>query len=132
MADDKDKNLEHEMEYDEEGNLKKMRLSREKMFRDRWDGVMEIRFYSKQHVQRISIACKKALGEAGIDWDTYVSGYARVSDIIKHNAESEDEMKDQIFLIGYKNNGKNDVEDFEKRIKRLKLKYLFSGVTRRS
>ena len=64
MADEKD--LDHEYEYDEEGNLKKMRLSREKIFRDRWDGVVEIRFYSKQHVQRISIACKK-------HWDRRVS-----------------------------------------------------------
>ena len=133
MADDKDKDKEpdHEYEYDDDGKVSKIRVSREKMFRDRWDGVMEVRFYSKQHIQRISIACKKALGEAGKDWDTYVSGYARVSEIIKHNAESEEEMKDQVFLIGYKENRNNDVADFEKRIKRLKLKYLFSGVTGR-
>jgi len=126
MADDK--NLEHEIEYDEDGNVVKMRLSREKMFRDRWDGVIEVRFYSKQHIQRISIAAKKTLGTMEKDWDTYVSGYRRVSDIIKHNAESEDEMKDQVFLIGYKDNDSNDIDEFLHRIKRLKLKYLFSRV----
>ena len=118
---------DHEKEYDENGKLVKVRLSREKMFRDKWDKVIEIRFYSKQHIQRLSLACKKFLGVQGKDWDSHVSGFARVSDIIKHNIESEEEMKDQVFLLGLKDNGNNDVDGFEDKLKRLKLKYLFSG-----
>ena len=126
MSEDK-KLPDHDNERDENGNVVKAKLSREKLFRDKWDKVIEIRFYSKQHVQRLSIACKKFLGEQGRDWDSYVPGFARVSDVIKHNLESEEEMKDQVFFLGMKDNNNNDIEGFEDKLKRLKLKYLFYG-----
>jgi hypothetical protein len=126
MSEDK-KIPDHEFEYDEDGKLVKARLSREKLFRDKWDRTIDIRFYSKQHVQRLSIACKRFLGVQGKDWDNHVNGFSRVSDLIKHNLESEEEMKDQVFILGLKDNGNNDIEGFEDKLKRLKLKYLFSG-----
>lgn len=118
---------DHEYEYNENGEVTKVRVSREKLFRDKWDNTIEIRFYSKQHIQRLSIICNKHLGERSKDWDVYVNGFNRVSDVIKHNLESEDEMKDQVFLLGLKDTNRNDVVGFEQRLKRLKLKYLFSG-----
>lgn len=125
---DSNKNeLDHEREYGEDGKLTKIKISREKLFRDKWDRTIEIRFYSKQHIQRLSLICKRHLGTQGKDWDSYANGFSRVSDIIKHNLESEEEMKDQVFLLGLKDSGNNDVDAFEDKLKRLKLKYLFSG-----
>lgn len=130
-TENKNDELEHEYEYDEDGNLIRAKLNREKLFRDKWDTVIKIPFYSSQHVQRLSMALDRCLGEQQKDWDTYVSGFSRVSDIIKHNRKIlEDEeatlegMVKQEFLVGIKDSPVNDIEELEYKIKRLKIKYV--------
>lgn len=136
MSDSKDTEnkkdeLEHEYEYDEEGNLIRAKLNREKLFRDKWDKVIKIQFYSSQHVQRLSMALERCLGVQQKDWDTYVSGYSRVSDVIKHNRKiledgeaTLEEMAKHEFLVGIKEIPANDIEELEYKIKRLKIKYV--------
>ena len=123
--------LNSEVEYDEDGNVVKFRISREKLFRNKWDTVIKVNFYSKQHVQRLSMAFDQCLGEQGKDWDTFVPGFARVSDLIKYNRSVLDdegrtleELRPQYLLLGIKDDPINDMEELDYRLKRLKIKYI--------
>lgn len=117
--------LEHIKEYDENGNLVKMKLSREKLFRDKWPNVIQVRFFNRKHLQRLSLYFSQNLGDRGRDWETYTKGFGSAMDIIEHNEEGEDEMVDQVFLLGISSKVKEDkIEYIKGRIQKLKLKYM--------
>lgn len=126
-----DRSDENEYEYDEDGNLTKIRISRKGLFLKKWDRVEEVRFYSKPHLQFISLACNRHLGVQGKDWDSMVPGFSRASDVLKNNEDETAEMKDQLIIFGFKDSHANDIDEFLHRLNVLKLRYLKSGAKKR-
>lgn len=123
-----DGNWEKTRIYDEKGDLVGLKVSPERIFRKRWEDqyegeVVKIPFYTRRHIQRISLTISAFLGDQGQDWDSFSYGFQEAVDMLEHNEDVNNEIVPQQILIGMKVNRFNDIEQFRKEIKKLALKY---------